>query len=150
MGNQKMKMQRRRRGVLIYLSLAMLAMTSHMQAADVPKWTPADIEFKANAGPSNPFMVAFSASITGPDGQSFEIPGFYDGEGTWKIRVSPTTEGKWSLVTKSELKTLAGQQAEFMCVKNSNPNVHGVLRVDPDASSPLPVRRRHALFHAGL
>jgi hypothetical protein len=44
--------------------------------------------------------------------------------------VAPKAEGKWSLVTKSAVKDLDGKSAEFTCVRNPNPNVHGVLRVD--------------------
>lgn len=50
--------------------------------------------------------------------------------GVWKIRVSSTAEGQWSLVTTSDVKELDGQHATFQCVKNTNPHVHGVLRVD--------------------
>ncbi|MEO6789030.1 MAG: DUF4038 domain-containing protein, partial [Chthoniobacteraceae bacterium] len=101
-----------------------------VRADDVPRWQPHDFNFTAKAKTANPFMVPFSATVKGPDGKSFALPGFFDGDGTWKIRVSPTAEGKWSLVTKSEVKELDGKTAEFTCVKNTNPNVHGVLRVD--------------------
>ncbi len=107
-----------------------LAFAVGVNAADVSQWTPHDFSFQATSKPANPFMVPFSATVTGPDGREFTLPGFYDGDSTWKIRVAPTVAGKWSLVTKSELKELDGQRAEFTCVKNANPNVHGVLRVD--------------------
>lgn len=100
------------------------------RALDVPRWQPHDFSFNAAVDAANPFMVPFSATITAPDGKTFTLPGFFDGDGTWKIRVSPNAEGRWSLITKSNVKELDGKTAEFNCVKNSNPNVHGVLRVD--------------------
>jgi hypothetical protein len=103
-----------------------------VHADDVTQWTPYDISFKSSAVPANPFSVSFSATVKGPDGNEFALPGFYDGDGTWKIRVAATAQGKWSLVSKSELKELDGKRAEFNCVKNPNTNVHGVLRVDKD------------------
>jgi Protein of unknown function (DUF4038)/Domain of unknown function (DUF5060)/Putative collagen-binding domain of a collagenase len=96
----------------------------------VPRWQPHDFAFTAKANPTNPFLVSFSAAVTGPDGKSFTLPGFFDGNGTWKIRVSPPVEGHWSLVTKSGLPELNARHVTFDCVANTNRNFHGVLRVD--------------------
>ncbi len=95
-------------------------------------WQPHDFSFTAQAQSANPFMVAFSATVTGPDGKTFTLPGFFDGNGTWKIRVSPTAEGNWSLLTQSELPELNGRRATFTGVKNPSPHAHGILRVDPE------------------
>ena len=119
------------------------AMTSAAAGrATVPRWQPEDFAFKSGEQASNPFLVAFTAKVMGPDGRSFELPGFFDGDGTWKIRVSPTVEGEWSLVTKSDLKELDGKKAGFTCVKNEGPNAHGVLRVDSE-------HRHHFIFADG-
>ena len=88
-------------------------------AADVPRWMPYAIAFRASAAAGNPLMVSLSATVTGPDGSRFVLPGFYDGDGVWKIRVSPTAEGQWSLVTKSEFKELDSRSAAFECVKST-------------------------------
>ncbi|MGA0029766.1 MAG: DUF5060 domain-containing protein [Opitutales bacterium] len=113
----------------------MVALSASLAAArafDVPRWQPRDFSFSAKTDTANPFMVPFSATVTAPDGKTFALPGFFDGDGTWKVRVSPNAEGKWSLVTKSEVKELDGQKAEFTCVKSTYPNAHGVLRVDKE------------------
>ncbi|HOX04685.1 MAG TPA: DUF5060 domain-containing protein [Candidatus Paceibacterota bacterium] len=96
----------------------------------VPRWEPHDFSFATKAQPPNPFLVEFSATVRKPDGTTFLLPGFFDGNGTWKVRVAPTAEGQWSLVTKSDVPELHGQSAVFTGVKNPNPNVHGTLRVD--------------------
>ena len=111
-------------------ALVQLAISPGANAEDVPRWQPHDFSFIAKATAKNPFMVPFSATAKGPGGVVLNIPGFFDGDGTWKIRVAPTVEGAWSLVTKSDVKELDGKTAAFTCVKNANPNVHGVLRVD--------------------
>ena len=116
-------------GVLLAVSALAYSLLDAI-SAEVPQWTPSDFRFQGNTSAENPFMVPFSASVRGPNGIEFTLPGFYDGDGTWKIRVSPTVEGEWTLVTKSEVKELDGQRASFTCTKNGNPNVHGVLRVD--------------------
>ena len=99
---------------------------------DVPLWQPRDFTFTAPASQPNPFLVDISATVTGPDGKTFTMPGFFDGNGVWKIRVSPTAEGQWSLVTKSEMPELDGKKATFTGVRNPNPKIHGVLRVDKE------------------
>jgi hypothetical protein len=117
------------------LLLALLTLFTTLASAseiEVPQWQPHDFSFNAKAAVTNPFLVPFSATVTAPDGKSFTQPGFFDGNGTWKIRVSANAEGKWSLVTKSDVKELDGQTAEFTCVKNTNANIHGMLRVDKD------------------
>jgi hypothetical protein len=113
--------------------LASVILTTVATAANTPtapRWQPHDFSFTAQAQPPNPFMISFAATVKGPAGESFTVPGFFDGSGTWKIRVAPTVEGPWSLVTKSDLKELDGQTVTFNCVTNPNPKVHGVLRVD--------------------
>jgi hypothetical protein len=113
-----------------FTAMAQLLAPQAAGALDVPCWQPHDVGFTANAGAANPFMVAFGATLKGPAGAVLKAPGFFDGDGTWKIRVSLTAEGAWSLVTTSDVKELDGKTAEFNCVKNANPSVHGVLRVD--------------------
>jgi hypothetical protein len=56
----------------------------------ISRWQPHDFTFTNRAEPANPFRVPFSAEVTGPNNAKLTIPGFYDGNGTWKIRVSPT------------------------------------------------------------
>lgn len=112
-------------------------------ALTVPRWQPHDFTFKAPLPPGeNPFRVEFSATVSGPGGVRFTIPGFPDGEGTWKVRVAPNVPGAWSLTTASTLPALSGRTAAFTCVANTNPRVHGALRVDPE-------HRRHFIFEDG-
>ena len=129
--NYKMKM---RNLFCLFISLlAPVISTATANAANTapaPRWQPHDLSFTAQARPPNPFVISFAATVKGPAGESFLVPGFFDGSGTWKIRVAPTAEGQWSLVTKSDLKELDGQTATFTCVTNPNLKVHGVLRVD--------------------
>ena len=46
----------------------------------------------------NPFQAAFAAGATGPGGIRLTLPGFYDGNSSWKVRFAPTAEGEWSLL----------------------------------------------------
>jgi Domain of unknown function (DUF5060)/Protein of unknown function (DUF4038)/Putative collagen-binding domain of a collagenase len=45
----------------------------------------------------NPFIdVAVDAEFVGPGGTRFTVPGFYDGDGVWRVRFSPGEPGRWS------------------------------------------------------
>jgi hypothetical protein len=99
-------------------------------AQRVPLWQPQDFTFSAAAKVTNPFLVRFTATVTSPEGHSFDQPGFYDGEGKWKVRVSANREGRWTLVTHSELPELDGRTAAFVATSNHNTKVHGLLHVD--------------------
>lgn len=102
-------------------------------AADitVPRWQPHDFAFVSRAPQKNPFAVEFSAEATGPAGLKLNIPGFFDGDGTWKLRIAPTSQGQWSLLTHSNAADLDNQHASFVCVPNPSAAIHGGLRVDP-------------------
>lgn len=78
-------------------------------------------------------MVDFSAEVTGPAGIHFTQPGFYDGEGTWKVRLGPNIPGKWYIRTISSDGQLNGKDAgDIRCVEQKNPRIHGGLLVDPE------------------
>ncbi|MFC1783704.1 DUF5060 domain-containing protein [Planctomycetota bacterium] len=97
----------------------------------IPRWQPHNFSFQSQTQYDNPFLVNFSATVTRPDGKEFTAYGFYNGGGTWIIRLAPDMEGKWSLRTHSKDAALAGKTLSFICIKNQNPNIHGGLRVDP-------------------
>ena len=107
-------------------------MTAQSQEISVQRWQPYDFAFQTSTKHENPFTLPFSATVRGPAGTKISTLGFYDGEGTWKVRVSPNNEGEWSLLIHSDDSQLNGQCAKFLCVPNENPNVHGGLLVDQD------------------
>jgi len=98
----------------------------------VPRWEPHDFAFTSAAVPENPFQISFSAEVTGPNGAKLTVPGFFDGDGTWKVRVSAPAEGAWSFVTRSDLAELDGRRGSFTCVANPSPAVHGSVRIDAE------------------
>ncbi|MGH2354871.1 MAG: DUF5060 domain-containing protein [Chloroflexota bacterium] len=94
------------------------------------RYHPYDLAFRSGSGHENPFLVDLRALLTGPDGRSTAVPGFYDGDGTWKVRVCPDAEGTWRYATQSSDPELDGQRGELVCLPNENPRVHGALQVD--------------------
>jgi len=97
---------------------------------ELPKWEPHDFAFTTPTAHDKPFDVQFGAKLSGPDGIELRTLGFHDGDGTWKVRVCPTAEGRWTLTTKSDDPELDGKRVAFTCVPNPDKNVHGGLRVD--------------------
>ncbi len=117
-----------------FATVFMAAGVSIALAADlkVSQWQPHDFSFSFSGGQGNPFQVPFAAELSGPGGAKLKMSGFYDGDGTWKVRISPTALGEWSLVTQSSVPELNGQRASFTCIPNSLPHARGTLRVDPN------------------
>ncbi len=98
-----------------------------MTNATVSKW---DIfEFSAS-GPSNgnPFLdVSFKAEFIFGN-RRVHVPGFYDGDGTYRIRFSPDTEGEWRFVTSSNSAELDGLEGQVTATA-AREGVRGPVRV---------------------
>lgn len=60
-----------------------------------------------------------------------ETDGFYDGDGTYKIRFMPDRIGEWRYETRSNRSELDGRRGQFRCVAPSEGN-RGPVRVKGD------------------
>lgn len=93
------------------------------------------LEFHANYGDRNPWLVSLSAVFSGPDGKTLTVSGFYDGDDCWRIRFMPPVAGAWSYVTSSDLLELHEQSGSFMAAPAGGENPlyqhGGILRVAP-------------------
>jgi len=56
------------------------------------------------------------------------VDGFYDGDGVYRARFMPDTEGDWRYVTRSNVPELDGRRGELVCVAPDGAN-HGPVRV---------------------
>ena len=57
----------------------------------------AEWAFRSRQSYDSPFAdVQVDAQFTAPSGATFLMPGFYDGDGTWKVRFNPGEAGSWS------------------------------------------------------
>ena len=62
-------------------------------AADVEQWGVWELALDGPAG-GNPYLdVQLSATLR-QNGKRIEVPGFYDGEGVYRIRFSPPEKGR--------------------------------------------------------
>jgi hypothetical protein len=90
-----------------------------------------DFAFKAQVA-GNPFDIEVRGEFSGPGGLRIVVPGFYDGDNTWKIRFAPTVPGAWSMRTVSSVAALNGQtESAITATANTNASLHGGLLVDP-------------------
>ena len=114
--------------------LLWLTVTSFFTAAgqsgnikQVEKWGIYELSL---TGPytGNPYMdVSFSATFTNGS-QTVTVPGFYDGDSTYRIRFSPDRNGRWSYETKSNRAELQGRRGSVQCVQPTGNN-HGPVRI---------------------
>lgn len=69
-------------------------------APEYRQWRPAEFTFQAEAHMDRMSVgTQFSARFTAPDGTTYDVPGFWDGGQTWRLRFAPTKPGKWSYET---------------------------------------------------
>jgi hypothetical protein len=76
----------------------------------------------------NPYLDVSFEAIFQLKGRTIRVPGFYDGDGVYKIRFMPDAEGAWTYKTRSATKTLDGHQGSLNVTAPSAGN-HGPVRV---------------------
>ena len=100
------------------------------------KW---DVFEHSFSGPAdgNPYLeVSFTATFAHAN-RTVTVPGFYDGEGVYRVRFMPDTEGAWRFTTTSSTAALDGLTGSFECGAAAA-GVHG----------PVHVAHRHHFAHA--
>jgi hypothetical protein len=85
----------------------------------------------------NPFLDVTLSVIFTLDHRSIKVDGFYDGDGTYKVRFMPDTEGRWHYTTTSTAPALHNQTGAFTCL-SAAPGTHG----------PVSVRNTHHFAYA--
>jgi hypothetical protein len=101
--------------------------TPQKEEVKIEQWDIFEIEL---TGPStgNPYMeVEFSADFT-TDETTITVPGFYDGDGTYRIRFSPDEPGAWTYQTASNVEELSNKKGQFTCTSPTGNN-HGPLKI---------------------
>ena len=98
-----------------------------MPADAIPRWDMFEATFQ---GPSdgNPFLDVEFEVVFLVGSEEVRVPGFYDGDGTYKVRFMPEAEGEWSFRTVSNQAALDGKTGRFTCGP-ARPGIHGPVRV---------------------
>lgn len=78
-------------------------------------------------GPShgNPFLDVELVVDFSRDGETVAVGGFYDGDGTYRVRFLPSTEGDWTFVTRSNARSFDGITGSVTAIAHA---AHGPVR----------------------
>jgi hypothetical protein len=93
----------------------------------IAKYDVFEVVLHGSAAGNPYFSTELSATISN-ETRSVTIPGFYDGDGLFKLRFMPPEEGHWSYVTHSNDTLLNGQSGTFECT-SARKGQHGPVRV---------------------
>lgn len=93
---------------------------------EVQKWGVFEVSQRMGVA-KNPYDIEFGAEFR-QGGQVLRIPGFYDGEGIYKVRFMPQAEGPWQYQTYCDDNGFTSQAGDFECVSPESSN-HGPVRV---------------------
>lgn len=96
-------------------------------AGAVEQWGLYEVTLK---GPTNgnPFLDVRFAARFAQGYDAIEVPGFYDGNGNYRVRFMPERQGAWRYETLSDAPELNGKTGEFTVTQPSASN-HGPVRV---------------------
>jgi hypothetical protein len=119
--------------VLLVAGLALLAapVASAANATPAPRsverWDIFELELH---GPSdgNPFVDVRVSAVFTNGARTVDVPGFYDGDGVYRIRFMPDAVGSWRYETKSNRWPLTGKTGSFE-VTAAGKGDHGPVRV---------------------
>jgi Protein of unknown function (DUF4038)/Domain of unknown function (DUF5060) len=107
----------------------------------VTQWRPHEVVLRARRAYGNPYLdVDVWAEVTGPDGRTRRVYGFWDGDDAWRVRIAPMAPGAWRWVTGASAADdgLAGQAGAIECAPPTpeqvaaDPLARGFLRVSPN------------------
>ncbi len=119
-----------RRGALVAgAALGLVPNAARAQADAVERWGVFEAVLTGRIE-HDPFGVALTGVFT--DGRTTaRVPGFHDGDGTWRIRFSPPETGAWRWRTESPVAALDGREGAFE-VTSPGPGNHGPVSVVDD------------------
>ncbi len=112
-----------------------------LDRTELPRYESLEMTIRLEAKYSNPFdarQVSLDGTFTGPDGKVMQVPGFWDGESSWRMRFTPSLVGEWhySLSVKDSRGSGLPMAGTFSV---SGSPLHGWLqagnRVDPGYSA---------------
>lgn len=98
-----------------------------VNAQEIEKWDFIELEYKAEVQ-GNPFTETELSAVFKCKNREYFTEGFYDGNGTYKIRFMPDEEGKWIYTTSSNIREIDNKNGSFQCVKNEK-DIHGPVKV---------------------
>lgn len=123
-GNAKSNLHPR---LVFTAALLLLANVSLAAPRAVEQWDIFEVELR---GPTNgnPFTDVRFSAVFDNGARQVEAPGFYDGDGVYRVRFMPDAQGRWRYETRANRWELTGKTGEFT-VTPPGPRNHGPVRV---------------------
>jgi len=90
------------------LCILLMAFAGLCRAADVERWDRFEVALNAPAS-GNPYTGPGLRADFTFEHRTVTVDGFYDGNGTWRIRFMPDAVGLWNFVTHSDIAALNGK-----------------------------------------
>jgi uncharacterized protein len=109
------------------LLLLLAALGSARSALAVERWGVFELGLRGAASGNPSLDVQWSATFSQGE-QRVTVPGFYDGEGVYKVRFSPPAQGSWKYETRSDSPDLNGKSGSFY-VEQPTENNHGPVEI---------------------
>jgi hypothetical protein len=94
---------------------------------DVEQWDIFEVALHGSTE-GNPYLDVELTAQFAYKHRVIEVDGFYDGDGVYRIRFMPDTQGTWRYRTQSNLGSLNGIEGTFTCLLPRADN-HGPVRV---------------------
>jgi hypothetical protein len=113
--------------VVALLGLVFFAAPPVGGADTVEQWGLYEIELEGPAD-GNPVLDVQLSAVFANGSRKVEVPGFYDGDGIYRVRFMPEQPGIWRYETQSNQGALARRTGSFTAAAPSNTN-HGPVRV---------------------
>jgi hypothetical protein len=81
-----------------------------------------EVALEGAESPLNPYLdIVAEAAVRRPDGQDWNVPLFWDGGKTWRLRLSPDKAGRWEYKVTSTDPGLNGRSGGFDCRESRRP-----------------------------
>ncbi len=112
--------------VLVSLTRALIA-APETQTASTEQWGIYEITLQGPAD-GNPFVDVQLSAVFANGEKKIEVPGFYDGDGVYRIRFMPGIQGQWHYETTSNRPELSEKGGDFFVTPPGKGN-HGPVHV---------------------
>src|SRR5262245_19194446 len=100
-----------------------------------PLWSIFELRMKSATSYSNAYTeVSVTATFSGPNRAMKVVKGFWDGGNLFRVRFTPTRQGKWTYSVTSQPKDPGLTRSGTLYVTGPRPDEHGFLRRDPSGT----------------
>ena len=108
----------------------------------VEKWGTFEVDLR---GPvrRQPVSSTWHSTPSSPStSREVRVPGFYDGDGIYRVRFMPDTEGEWTFATRSKTAALDGKIGAFQVRPRRRRAITARSGRATASTSPMPTARR--------